>query len=370
MFIKTALSFIVAHLLILGGINTRVYVAPEEKIIPVATTTTKTTQNTTTPVKTTTKIATSTTKKVVAVKNAQTKERPVASTPVVVEPEPDFVAINELARKATVNILCSTKGGELSPISGTGAVVEPNGLILTNAHIGQYLLLKDFTQKDYIQCIARIGSPAYPKYNLELVYISPTWVANNKTLLKEQNPKGTGEDDFAFLRITGMVDKSNLPENIPFVTMNIRENILRDEPVLLSSYPAGFLGGLSILQDLSITTAVTKVQDLFTFKDGSIDLIAVGGTVVSQKGSSGGLVVDKHSTLIGVISTSSDGDTTSQRALNAITLSYIDRDLQKELKFGLKEFLSQTPENFAKSFASTTAPLLTKIITDELTKNR
>src|SRR5205085_2429432 len=99
----------------------------------------------------------------------------------------------------------------------------PTGLILTNAHIGQYFLLKDFTQKNYVECVIRTGSPAYPKYHAELVYISPTWVANNKAILKSQNPKGTGENDFAFLRITSAINSSNLPEKFSYLQMNVRE---------------------------------------------------------------------------------------------------------------------------------------------------
>lgn len=365
MFLKTAISFIFIYLLFFGGINTEVYTAPDIKPTQKASSTIASIATSTKPAIKSVKTSTTTPKaKITPVKTAI--EAPKTETKP--EPAPDFIAINEFARKATVNILCTAKGGELSPISGTGAIVEPNGLILTNAHIGQYLLLRNYREKDFIQCVARTGSPAYPKYNLELVYISPTWVAENKAQLKDQNPQGTGENDFAFLRISGMVDSSQPPETFPFVTMNIREAINVNEPVLLSSYPAGFLGGLSILQNLNITTAITNVQDVFTFRDGTIDIVSVGGTVVSQKGSSGGLVVDKNSTLIGVISTSSNGDTTSSRGLNAITLGYINRAMQKELGFGFIEFLSQTPESFGKTFASTTAPLLTKIITDELNK--
>lgn len=349
----------------LGGSTTKIYVTPPS-VAPISTTTTGKTVATTT--KTLVKANKATTTPIKKPVETKPVAKPVSTPPQPTEPEPDFVAINNFARKATVNILCNTKGGELSPISGTGAVVDSHGLILTNAHIAQYLLLKDFGQKDYVQCVARTGSPAYPKYKLELVYISPAWVENNKTQLKEQNPKGTGENDFAFLRITTMIDGSAAPETIPFIPMNVRENITVSEPVLLSSYPAGFLGGLSILQDLSITTTVTTIQDLFTFKDGTIDIVAVGGTVVSQKGSSGGLVVDSKATLIGVISTSSDGKTTSERKLNAITLAYINRELQKEMHMDIVDFLSQSGASFAESFQKNTAPLLTKTITDELIK--
>jgi hypothetical protein len=265
------------------------------------------------------------------------------------------------------------KGNELSPISGTGVVISPDGVVLTNAHVAQYFLLRDYHQKGYINCILRDGSPAYPRYNVDLVYISPTWVENNKTMLKSQNPTGTGVNDFAFLRITNRIDGTNLPTlgdklNLPYLVSNVKETSSKGEPVVLVSYPAGFLGGISILKDLSATSAVTTVQDVYTFKASTIDVLAVGGTVVSQKGASGGAVVDGKGTLLGIISTSSNGTTTSTRNLNAITLGYINRSLQTEIKITLDNFLSQDTAIFAKNFQENTAPLLTKMITDELDK--
>lgn len=293
---------------------------------------------------------------------------PVVQTPPQINiPPADFEKINTDSRKTIINILCSTKYNDLSPISGTGVLISSDGLILTNAHIGQYLLLKDFREKDYLKCVGRVGSPAYPRFNLELVYISPNWVEENKTLLKEQNPTGTGEYDFAFLRITGNIDGTPTP-NFAYIEPNTREFISKGEPVLLASYPAGFLGGISILQDLNITTAITNIQDVFTFDDGSIDVISVGGTVVSQKGSSGGLVVDSATSLIGIITTSSDGQTTSSRGLNAITVSYINRSLQKEISLNFKQFLETNHAIFAKEFNENKAPALSTLIINELTK--
>ncbi len=312
----------------------------------------------------TTPKATTTPVKKVASKPAET---PIIS-PIAPEPVPNFEQININSRKTIVNILCTTKYGGLSPISGTGVIINSDGLILTNAHIGQYFLLKDLYEKDYLKCVARTGSPAYPKYNLELVYISPNWVKENKTLLKEQNPKGTGENDFAFLKITGLIDNSASPAYYTYIQPNINENIKVGSPVLLVSYPAGFLGGLSILQDLNVTSSITNIQDVYTFKDGTIDVVSVGGTVVSQKGSSGGLVVDRNISLIGIITTSSDGNTTSSRGLNAITLPYINRSLQKEINMSLDNFISLDHSAYAENFRTNTAPELTKIITDELLK--
>ncbi len=285
------------------------------------------------------------------------------------EPAPDFESINTFSRTAVVNIICTVNGDSLSPISGTGVVVDPSGIILTNAHIGQYFLLRDLYQKDFINCVIRTGSPAYPRYHAELVYISPKWVEANKAELKNSNPQGTGENDFAFLRITDRTDGSPIEVNFPYIKPNTDEIAATGTPVILVSYPAGFLGAQSILRDLSITSAITTIQDLFTFKAVTVDAIDVGGTVLSQKGASGGAVVDGHSRLIGIIATVSSGSTTSSRELNAITASYINRSLQQDIHHTLPDFLSQDLVRFARTFQTDTAPGLSKLIKDELTKN-
>lgn len=369
MFTKVISTILISPIFILSQffdfVKPEVYKAPENKITAKKETILATTTKESIPSK-----ATTTTK--ISTKKATTTKEIVKENPKKIQniqiPAPDFEKINSDSRKTIVNIFCTTKNNELSPISGTGVIVSGDGLILTNAHIGQYFLLKDFREKDYLKCVGRTGSPAYPKYNLELVYISEDWVKENKTLLKDQNPKGTGEKDFAFLRITGPIGTTNKIEPFFYIEPNPREEIYLNEPVLLASYPAGFLGGLSIIQNLNIASSITNIQDVFTFKDGYIDIISVGGTIVSQKGSSGGLVVDRNTSLIGIITTSSEGNTTSSRGLNAITLAHINRSLEAESKLSLSEFLKIDHETYAKNFSTAKAPALTKLITDELLK--
>jgi S1-C subfamily serine protease len=227
--------------------------------------------------------------------------------------------------------------------------------------------LKDWQIQNFISCVVRTGSPAYPRYNVELVYISPTWVENNKTILKEASPKGTGENDFAFLRITSKIDGTSV-EPLPYTPVNIRDVIESGETVDLVSYPAGFLGGQSISQDLNLSSALTKVGEIFTFSADTIDLISVPGTVVSQKGASGGGVFDANGTLIGIITTSSDSKTTGERDLRAITLGYINRVLEKETGDSISKFLSKDVARYAADFQANTAPLLAKIIEDAISK--
>ncbi len=369
MLLKAILSIIFSPLILVGQIFTaskpEVYIAPKE---PVSTTTEQvlvtSTSSTTPPEKAVAKATSTEPKKVIETKSKQAIiTDPVKAPPL---PAPDFNLINSNSRKTIVNIFCTTKYNDLSPISGTGVIINDSGLILTNAHIAQYFLLKNFREKDYLKCIGRTGSPASPKYNLELVYISPNWVRQNKTLLKDQNPKGTGESDFAFLRITNRLDGSVENNSYTYIQPNNRIYFEVGEPVLLVSYPAGFLGGLSIIQNLNVASSITTIQDVYTFKEGTIDLLSVGGTIVSQKGSSGGLVVDGNTSLIGIITTSSDGSTTKERGLNAISISHIDREIQSELKTTLIGFLGLDHKIFAENFATSTAPELTKLITDEL----
>src|SRR3989338_11031454 len=70
------------------------------------------------------------------------------------------------------------------------------------APLGQYLLLENNTEDGLIECLVRTGSPAYPKYKAAIVYLPPAWVKENKNNLSESDPLGTGENDFALLKIS------------------------------------------------------------------------------------------------------------------------------------------------------------------------
>lgn len=280
-----------------------------------------------------------------------------------------FSDINLSTREAIVNILCTTRGsGPLSSTSGSGVIIDERGVILTNAHIAQYFLLKDYPSEDFLDCIIRVGSPAQPRYRASLLFISPTWIENNADSIKQQNPRGNGENDYAFLLIQETIrTNTDLPDTFSSVNPIFDETaVKKGENVLIAGYPAGFLGGIAIQRDLYITSTITDIEGVFTFKENTLDLFSLGGNIVAQQGASGGAVVTKENGLIGIIVTSSDEETTDERDLRAITLSHINRSLQDNSEMTLDELLSGDLLQKTFDFSANTAPALTQLLIDVL----
>lgn len=289
---------------------------------------------------------------------AQQTKNP-SSPPVATKTESQ---VNSETRAALVNILCTTRGGGLvRPISGSGVLIDNRGIILTNAHIGQFFLLRDYPTADNIDCVVRVGSPAESRYRATLLYLPPQWIADNKEQLTASQATGTGERDYAFLLITSTTNPSGtLPTSFPHVTLTTNEPGL-GSAMLLASYPAGFLSGEIIAKSLYASSALASVIKLFSF-DGSanIDLISIGGTVVSQAGSSGGAVVHRENgALSGIIATASVAERTDERDLRAVTLAHIHRDLLAAGKGGLAGLLLRDAPAEAAEFNSKVAPGLT-----------
>ena len=289
----------------------------------------------------------------------------------VEEPKISFSEINTNTREALVNIFCTTKsGGACKPITGSGVIIDELGVILTNAHVAQYFLLKDYLVEDFVQCTIRTGSPAKPKYKAKLLFISPSWVKENANGIIQQEPKGTGEDDYALLLITERTDPTKtIPDTFSFIPPEYNsDKIGVSDEVLLAAYPAGFLGGISIQRDLYISSAVIKVIELFTFREGTLDLFSIGGSVVAQQGSSGGAVVSDENKLLGIIVTSSVAESTEDRDLRAITIAHINRSFTRDALFDLQALFSVDLIEEARIFNENTVPQLTQLLVDELEK--
>jgi len=289
----------------------------------------------------------------------KTLAEPVAYTPSSL----NFNSLNDTAREATVNILCSSKsGGVLNSISGSGVFIDPTGVILTNSHVAQYFLLKNYPSPGFLNCIVRTGSPAYPTYTAELLFLPPSWINANAKKIIDDTPTGNGEHDYALLRVTGTINPdAELPSAFPYLPLLFKE-VTKGEPVLLAGYPAGFLGGILIAKDLYAVSSVATIGEVYTYDATTVDIFSVGGSVVAQQGSSGGAVVGQNGNLVGLIVTSTITPDTSSRDLHAVATSYIARDFEHERGISLATFLSQNLEEAAQSFAVTTAPTLAQAL--------
>lgn len=282
-----------------------------------------------------------------------------ASVQVPVTPPPSAAAVVEAVREAVVNIICTTKtGGSFNSISGSGVMIDGRGVILTNAHVGQYLLLGDYPEPGFVNCVIRTGNPAYPRYTADLLFLPPSWIATNAAKITESDPTGNGEHDYALLRVTGAVSSSTqIPLSLPHLAISVAppgEN----QDVFLAGYAAGFLGGIAISNNLYESSSQSTVGDLFTFASSTLDLFSVGGTVVAQKGSSGGAVTDTDGILIGLIVTATEAADTGSRDLRAISTPYIIRDFERESGMPLQAFLSGDLASRQAWFSSSIEPAL------------
>lgn len=269
-------------------------------------------------------------------------------------PPRSFDDVNVTARGALVNIICTAPySTSVRPISGSGVIIDPRGVILTNAHVAQYVLLSQSPRID-LTCVIRTGSPASPKWKAQVLFIPPVWVTEHVKEINTSRPMGTGEHDYALLRITGSIDNSPLPQAFPFLSFDTREVIgFLGDPVLGAGYPAEFVGGYSAQNNLYAVSSVSKIDQLMTFVGGTVDAFSIGGVIEAQSGSSGGPVVNAWDKLIGVITTTSEGATTADRTLHALTLSYIDRDLQAQTGQGLSSYLDDDLAAKANEFNAT-----------------
>lgn len=279
--------------------------------------------------------------------------------------------LNETVRPAMVNILCTTKyGGDFRPISGSGIIIDPHGVILTNAHVAEYFLLKDYQTKDFVVCLARAGSPAAPAYRAELLYLPENWLKDNPALIKQDNPQGTGENDYALLLITGSATSQALPVSLPFVPIDPdQKNITPDVPVLLAGYPSGFLGGIETQIGLWLTTSPASLTKRYYFGEKeNIDAFSVGANILAQKGVSGGVAVNQSSGKVeGILTTITEGATTGERELAAISIAHIDRGFRKNTGQSLAEFLTGDMRQALDVFTQNRLPNMTKTLIEGLT---
>lgn len=285
---------------------------------------------------------------------AQTPVQPAAQTPTGITitkniDESDIAAATKSLRESTVNLFCTgTLNGLRESMSGTGVIIDKAGVVLTSAHVAQFMLLKTFT------CSIRTGSPANTAYQASLLYLPPQWITDNAYKIAEPDATSTGQHDFAFVYMqnTGKTfPSSNITTNVP----------PKNEPVIIAAYPAQYLNGNTVQSDLYISSVASTLGTLYTFTEGgkTIDEFSLASSALSQSGSSGGGVARaEDGAVFGLITTQTQGDNTAQRELNAITVGHIDRSLKEFGEGGIETLMSGDSAQKSKDFMTNTAPTL------------
>lgn len=274
---------------------------------------------------------------------------------------------------ALVNIFCEyTTDRYTRTTTGTGFFITENGVILTNAHVAQFLLLEGLPGANgETECIVRSGNPATPQYQAELLFISPSWVFNNAKLITEEHPQGTGEYDYALLYVTSSLTDTPLPTT--YTALPIHTELLskkfENSSVLTAGYPAEKLLREGPRASLTPKVERTSIEELYTFESNYADIFSVTESSVGEQGASGGPIFHEGTGAIGLIVTKGNTVIEGANSLRALTLSYINRTILEETGFDLINNAGGDLPYRGKVFKDILAPHLTDLLVNELNEN-
>jgi len=241
---------------------------------------------------------------------------------------------------ATVNLYCRVKtAGRTYSTSGSGVFIHENGTILTNAHVAQYFLLPE-EGRTTARCMVRTGSPAKDQYRAKLVYLSPAWAQNViEATTKNQPSRGTGEFDFALLRVIG-AKRGEIPDRFPALVPDLDSGGFDDGmEVIAAGYPSAGVRYRDMQNKLAQAHAETYLTSVQSFALPHHDVLVLAPSPLSAAGVSGGPIVFPSGEVIGIATTVKESAKSgNDRSLRAITLSYIDRILRTTLGFSLANY--------------------------------
>lgn len=271
------------------------------------------------------------------------------------------LSLDEKIKKSTANILCSRRvSNGIEKHTGSAAAIDSSGVYLTNAHVAINILLEQTLAYGEMSCFIRTGTPAKNTYKAEIVYIPKQWILNNKNILTNHSPTGSGEKDYAIIRAvpTSTGNEVSLSSYFQITTSSLSTN----DSLYLSGYPASPTSGNLLDSSLYSLTQKVSVKDVYSFNAFSSDSFGTSATLLAENGSSGGAVASTDGKLIGIMFATSIDNYSQQKNIRGITLSYIKRDLLKNTGKSLDWYI-ENANTEASRFKKEDAGSLSSILT-------
>jgi hypothetical protein len=294
----------------------------------------------------------------------QTVSTPITSTAQNIIPQtiiqaPESVEFN--IKSAVVHIICLEKTRSYTRMSsGSGVIVARSGIILTNAHVAYPFLFSEQFNSNTYSCSIRSENIPNTGYKAELVYFPIDWLLENKEIIKDPSPIGTGENDYAFLRITTPIGPTPRILSFSHAQTSITDSDLQKNlPITVAGYPNSNSGVFEIDTSPGLQIALSSIIDFFTFGSRTYDILQTDTNSVASRGSSGGgIFIDSN--LYGVIVTTNTNSRGSY--INALTVPYIKRDLEKDTGISFDDFINSPHEILRLRFNTTYKDRLKTII--------
>ncbi|KKW30948.1 MAG: Peptidase S1 and S6 chymotrypsin/Hap [Parcubacteria group bacterium GW2011_GWC2_52_8c] len=237
---------------------------------------------------------------------------------------------------AVVQVVCEQGAGSVS--TGSGVIVSPKGIVLTNAHV------VDGAKS----CVVKTGNPASFAGKLKIVFVGDT----SDKIATSPVPK----QDFAFGRIYELTATSPIISPFKYLELNAAYSQKIGDGLYSAAYPTELIGGSSLLaggQNLVYTT--TKIVERYRVDDASNmhDIIELEGSIATQQGSSGSPIISPlGGGVVGIVFGQTNAEiensfglpskvATGERTELAFLISYIDRTIRKQKGKSLGEFIEE-----------------------------